>query len=538
MAKIIECVANFSEGRRKEVIDEIATSLRQVDGCSLLDVDAGLSTNRTVYTFVGSPHAVVEGALNAARTAFRLIDMTRHHGEHPRLGALDVCPFIPLQGATMEDCIQCAHNFAKQLVHELEVPVYLYGAAAQEPKRELLPSIRVGEYEELPKKLKDPAWRPDYGPAKFVGSWGATVVGVRKFLIAYNVNLLSTKEQAHRIALNIRQQGRGKESGRLRCVQAIGWYICEEDMAQVSTNITNFEVTPIHKVYEEVSKDAAELKLPVVGSQVVGLLPFQAMMTAAEYYMEKEKLFILDEEHKIRLVVSRLGLDSLGPFKPKEKIIEYMISREDEFPLSKLPLQMFIRNVGARTAAPGGGSVSAAIAAMGAALGSMVGLMSYGKRQFEKEDPVMREHIPVLHNAMLELTKAVDKDSIAFSGYMDALKMPKTTQEESERRDAALQTALRMAVHVPLTMAQRVDAVWPAMAAMAQHGNVACKSDIQVGAKALELGVEGASYNVLINLEGLTDEKFKSEVQEDMQKLVKRARACAADVLRILQKGQ
>uniref|UniRef100_A0A8C4PZG9 glutamate formimidoyltransferase n=1 Tax=Eptatretus burgeri TaxID=7764 RepID=A0A8C4PZG9_EPTBU len=438
------------------VIDEIATSLRQVQGCSLLDVDAGLSTNRTVYTFVGSPHAVVEGALNAARTAFRLIDMTRHHGEHPRLGALDVCPFIPVQGATMEDCKQCAHNFAKQLAHELEVPVYLYGAAAQEPKRELLPSIRAGEYEELPKKLKDPAWRPDY----------ATVVGVRKFLIAYNVNLLSTKEQAHRIALNIRQQGRGKEPGRLHCVQAIGWYICEEDMAQVSTNITDFEVTPIHKVYEEVSNDAAELKLPVVGSQVVGLLPFQAMMTAAEYYLEKEKLFILDEEQKIRLVVSRLGLDSLGSFNPKEKIID------------------------------------------------MVGLMSYGKRQFEKEDPVMREHIPVLHNAMLELTKAVDKDSIAFSGYMDALKMPKTTQEESERsvRDAALQTALRMAVRVPLTMAQRVDAVWPAMAAMAQHGNVACKSDIQVGAKALELGVEGASYNVLINLEGLTDEKFKSEV--------------------------
>ncbi|KAL6462033.1 hypothetical protein MHYP_G00301780 [Metynnis hypsauchen] len=420
MAKLIECVPNFSEGRNKEVIDAIANAISATEGCSLLDVDPGSSTNRTVYTFVGSPQAVVEGALNAARTAFTIIDMTKHTGEHPRTGAMDVCPFIPVQDASMGDCVKCANEFGRRLADLLQVPVYLYGEAARTESRRSLPSVRAGEYEALPEKLKKTEWAPDYGPATLVPSWGATVTGARKFLIAYNVNLLSTKEQAHRIALDIREQGRGKDQpGTLKKVQGMGWYLDESNLAQVSTNILDFEQTPLHSVYEEICRDARELSLPVVGSQIVGLIPLKAVLDCADYYIQKDKLFVVEEEHKVRLVISKLGLDSLGPFVPKERIIEYMVeSSQDEGQLVSLSLQQFVRSVGARTAAPGGGSVSAAIAAMGAALGCMVGQMTYGKRQFEALDGVMRKLIPPFHQAMNDLLLTVDADSTAFNSYM------------------------------------------------------------------------------------------------------------------------
>ncbi|KAL1021823.1 hypothetical protein UPYG_G00018520 [Umbra pygmaea] len=385
MAKLVECVPNFSQGRNKEVIDAIADAISATEGCSLLDVDPGSSTNRTVYTFVGSPQAVVEGALNAAHIAFPLIDMTKHSGEHPRMGAMDVCPFIPVQNATMEDCVSCANIFAQRLTDALHVPVYLYGEAARKDNRRSLPSVRLGEYEGLSEKLKRPDWAPDYGPATFVPSWGATVTGARKFLVAYNINLLSTKEQAHRIALDIREQGRSKDQpGLLKKVQGMGWYLEEANIAQVSTNILDFELTPVHTVYEDTCRIAKDMNLPVVGSQIVGLVPLQALLDCAEFYIKRDRLFVLENEHKVRLVISKLGLDSLGPFNPKERIIEYMVENTDEDQrLVSLPLQKFVRSVGARTAAPGGGSVSAAIAAMGAALGAMVGQMTYGKRQFD-----------------------------------------------------------------------------------------------------------------------------------------------------------
>ncbi|TRZ01577.1 hypothetical protein DNTS_002581 [Danionella cerebrum] len=305
MAKLVECVPNFSEGRNKEVIDAIADAIRGTEGCSLLDVDPGSSTNRTVYTFVGSPASVIEGALSAALVAFKLIDMGKHSGEHPRTGAMDVCPFIPVQNVTMEE-------------------FYLYGEAARKESRRSLPSVRAGEYEALPEKLAKTEWAPEFGPATFVPSWGATVTGARMFLIAYNVNLLSTKEQAHRIALDIREQGRGKnQPGLLKKVQGMGWYLEESNLAQVSTNILDFELTPVHTVFEEVCRDAKqELNLPVVGSQIVGLIPLKAMLDCAEFYIQRENLFVVEEEHKIRLVISKLGLDSLGPFDPKERIVE------------------------------------------------------------------------------------------------------------------------------------------------------------------------------------------------------------------------
>uniref|UniRef100_A0AAR2LY14 Formimidoyltransferase-cyclodeaminase n=1 Tax=Pygocentrus nattereri TaxID=42514 RepID=A0AAR2LY14_PYGNA len=449
--------------------------------CSLLDVDPGSSTNRTVYTFVGSPQAVVEGALNAARTAFTIIDMTKHTGEHPRTGAMDVCPFIPVQNASMEDCVKCANEFGRRLADLLQVPVYLYGEAARTESRRSLPSVRAGEYEALPEKLKKSEWAPDYGPAAFVPSWGATVTGARKFLIAYNVNLLSTKEQAHRIALDIREQGRSKDQpGTLKMVQGMGWYLDESNLAQVSTNILDFEQTPLHSVYEEICRDARELNLPVVGSQIVGLIPLKAVLDCADYYIQRDKLFVVEEEHKVRLVISKLGLDSLGPFAPKERIIE------------SCPL------------------------CQGAALGCMVGQMTYGKRQFEALDGVMRKLIPPFHQAMNDLLLTVDADSTAFNSYMAALKMPKSTPDEMKRREEAMQDGLKKAVGVPLSLAEKVTALWPALKEIVCYGNVACKSDAQVAAKALETAVYGAYYNVIINLKDITDQSFRSTVSEHL----------------------
>ncbi|KAG9261111.1 formimidoyltransferase-cyclodeaminase [Astyanax mexicanus] len=533
MAKLIECVPNFSEGRNKEVIDAIADAISATEGCSLLDVDPGSSTNRTVYTFVGPPQAVVEGALNAARTAFTIIDMSKHTGEHPRTGAMDVCPFIPVQNASMEECVECANEFGRRLGDLLHVPVYLYGEAARTESRRSLPSVRAGEYEALSEKLKKSEWVPDYGPATFVPSWGATVTGARKFLIAYNVNLLSTKEQAHRIALDVREQGRGKDQpGTLKKVQGMGWYLEESNLAQVSTNILDFELTPLHKVYEEICKDAKELNLPVVGSQIVGLIPLKAMLDCADFYIQKDKLFVVEEEHKVRLVISKLGLDSLGPFVPKERIIEYMVeANQDEGRLVSLSLQQFVRSVGARTAAPGGGSVSAAIAAMGAALGCMVGQMTYGKRQFESLDGVMRKLIPPFYQAMNDLLLTVDADSTAFNSYMAALKLPKGTPDEVKRREEAMQEGLKKAVGVPMSLAERVNVLWPALKEIVQYGNVACKSDAQVAAKALETAVYGAYYNVIINLKDITDQAFRKAMEEKASALLKEAKENATAVL-------
>jgi glutamate formiminotransferase len=294
--KIVECVPNFSEGRNENVIEEIAEAIRQTPGCVLLDVDPGKSTNRTVYTFVGEPSAVVQGALNAARVARKLIDMRHHKGEHPRIGALDVCPFVPVANVTMDECVECAKEFARRASEELGIPVYLYEFAQPLEYRKKLSQIREGEYEGLAEKIKKPEWKPDYGPAEFIPEWGATVAGARNFLIAYNVNILGTKEQAHRIALNIREAGRGpNEPGLFKEVRAIGWWVEEYNMAQVSINLTNFKVTPPHIVFEEIKRQAAKLKVGVVGSELVGLIPLEAILMAAEYYIERENLFILDE---------------------------------------------------------------------------------------------------------------------------------------------------------------------------------------------------------------------------------------------------
>ncbi|KAG1661383.1 Formimidoyltransferase-cyclodeaminase [Nymphon striatum] len=532
MPKIVECVPNFSEGKDVKIIDAISNAIRSTDGVSLLDVDPGPSSNRTVYTFLGSPDAVVEGALNAARVAYKLIDMTKHKGEHPRLGALDVCPFIPVQGVEDEECIYCAKKFGEKLSAELKVPVYLYGYASTQGFRTTVPQIRKGEYDGLPDKLSKTEWKPDYGPTDFVPRWGATITGARKFLIAYNVNILSTKEQAHRIALNIREQGRGPESaGKLKNCQAIGWYLDEFNLAQVSINLTDHSITPMHVAYEEVCKNATELKLAVTGSQVVGLVPLKALLQAAEFYIKKENLFILEEDQKVHLAVNRLGLNSLGDFDPKKRIIEYMLPNTNVGPLASKTLEEFILNVAARTPAPGGGSVAATVAALGSALGAMVGQMTYGKRQWEAQDEQMRRLIPVMHNTMKEQIKIIDSDTTAFNDYMAALKLPKETEEEIMTRDVAMQAGLKKAISVPMSLAKSINKIWAAMLELAEFGNIGTKSDIQVGTQCLLAGIRGAYYNVKINLDGILDSEYREMTKAEIEQELKLAEKKSEEVL-------
>ena len=535
MKKIVECVPNFSEGRNRETIDAIAKAIRRTPGCKLLDVDAGASTNRTVYTFVGDPEAVFEGAFNSAVIARRRIDMRRHTGEHPRMGAMDVCPFIPVANVTMKECVEISKTFAQRTAKELKVPFFLYEESSDRAYRKRLSQIREGEYEALAEKLKNPRWAPDFGPAAFVPEWGATVTGARFFLIAYNVNILGTSNQAHRIALNLREAGRGPgEPGKLGEVKGLGWYVDEYNLAQVTVNLTNYHVTPMHVLFEEVKKEAAALKVGIAGSEIVGLVPLEAVLMAAEYYIQKENLFIIDEDQKVRLVAERLGLNSVAPFKPEEKIIEYMVADPPDEPLAAGSVRGFIEEIAARTSAPGGGSASAAMCAMGAALGAMAAKLTYGVRKFENVDKEMRALIPVLHGSVQKLIPMIDADTSAFTEYMEGLRMPEETEEQKAARTEKIQAGLKTAVTVPLNTMRLGGAVWDALRDVARHGNPACRSDIQVGAMALEAGIRGAHRNVLINLAGIEDENFRNGTSREAEDLARQASERCAEVLGIL----
>jgi glutamate formiminotransferase/formiminotetrahydrofolate cyclodeaminase len=535
VGKLVECVPNFSEGRDRAVIDAIAEAIRKAPGCTLLDVDPGASTHRTVYTFVGPPEAVVEGALAGARVARERIDMRRQSGEHPRVGALDVCPFVPVSGVTMADCVGLANEFGRRAAAELGVPVFLYGHAARADHRRTLQQIRAGEYEGLAARLAQPEWKPDYGPAAFVPEWGATCAGARDFLVAYNVNVLGTKEQAHRIALDVREAGRGPgEPGLLKAVRAIGWWVEEYGLAQVSINLEDYKTTPPHAAFEACRERARALGIAVAGSELVGLVPLEALLLAADHYIAQEGLFILDERQKIRLAVERLGLSSVSPFVPGKRIIEHMVPKADDEPLASMSVRGFVEELGSRSPAPGGGSASALVAAMGAALGAMVGWMTYGKRKFEAKDAAMRQLIPPLDEAMKALLPLVDKDTRAFDAYLAALGMPKQTDAEKKVRHEAMQAGLRQAVQVPLEVMRTADRCWDAMAGMAREGNFASRSDLEVGARALEAGIWGASRNVAINLPGIEDEAFRRATAEEAERLAARAAAMRDAVLQTL----
>jgi glutamate formiminotransferase / formiminotetrahydrofolate cyclodeaminase len=537
MSKIVECVPNFSEGRDATVIDAIAQALRDTPGCTLLDVDPGASTNRTVYTFVGPPTAVVEGALAGARVARQRIDMRRHQGAHPRMGALDVCPFVPVSGVTMEECVACARDFGARAAAELGVPIFLYEEAASQPHRRSLRQIREGEYEALAVRLQRPEWRPDYGPAQLVPEWGATAAGARRFLIAYNVNILGTREQAHRIALNLREQGRGPdEPGSLKAVKAIGWWVAEYGLAQVSMNLDDFMVTPPHAAFEACLEEAAKLGVAVAGSELVGLVPKAALLAAAEHYIAKEHLFVLDEGQQLRLAIDRLGLSSVAPFVAEKRVIDSLVASDAQEPLLGSSVRQFVEALGARTPAPGGGSAAALCASMGAALGAMAGWMTFGKRKFEDKDAVMRRLIPPLDAAMKTLLPLVDADTNAFTDYMNALALPKQTPEQKAARDAAMQAGLRKAIEVPLATMRAADAAWEAMLGMAEHANLASRSDLEVGVRCLEAGIWGAHRNVSINLEQIRDEAFRTSVAAEADALAARAQNRAAAVLSVAGK--
>lgn len=535
MTKIVECVPNFSEGRDRETIDAIAEAIGNTPGCTVLDVDPGESTNRTVYTFVGSPEAVVEGALAGAHVAKARIDMRRHAGSHPRMGALDVCPFVPVANVGMDECVACAKEFGRRAAEELEVPIYLYEAASERAYRRSLKDIRAGEYEGLADRLANPKWKPDFGPTTFVPTWGATASGARFFLIAYNVNLLGTKEQAHRIALDVREQGRGpKEPGSLKAVKGMGWYVDEYGLAQVSMNLDDYRVTPLHVAFEACVDRAQALRVAVAGSELVGLIPKEAMLMAADHYVAKEGLLVLDERQKMRLVIERLGLSSVTPFDPDERVIEYMIADEAAEPLASSSVRAFVDQLGARTSAPGGGSAAALMAAIGAALGTMVGQLTYGRRKFESVDEHMRNALPQVHAAMKALVPMIDADTDAFGHYVAATAMPQGTEAERTRRHAAMQAGLKQAVEVPLATMRTGDRAWDAMVELARHINVAMRSDLEVGAKALESGIWGSHRNVLINLTEIEDEEFTTRVREESRALAARGHDKLEEVLRIL----
>lgn len=537
MNKIIECVPNISEGRNQAIIDACAEAVKKVKGAKLLDVDPGKSTNRTVFTFVGNPESVIEAAFQFTKTANELIDMTTHHGEHPRMGAVDVCPFVPVAGVTIEECVEVSKKFGERVGKELNLPVYLYEEASSNPARKALKQIRSGEYEGIKNKIYKPEWKPDFGPQEFNPKFGCMATGVRFFLIAYNVNILGTREQAHRIALNIREQGRSEsEPGRLKAIKAIGWYVDEYNMAQVSINLDNYKITPPHIAFEECAKDARELNLAACGSELVGLIPLEAMLMAADYYIEKENLFILDEKQKIRLVIERLGLSSVSQFIPEKRIIEYMIAEESNEPLASLTVRNFVELVGARTSAPGGGSVSALIASLGAALGAMMGWMSYGTKKFEHLDSKMRKNIPPLHFKMKELISMIDADTNAFNDYMVAMKMPKNTDEEKRIREEKMQEGLKKAIDVPLKVMRLANDCWEWMIQMAKYGNMSSRSDLEVGAKSLETGIWGAFKNVQINLPQIKDEKYKEEILLEANNIIENAQKNFRKVVSTLEK--
>ena len=535
MKKLVECVPNFSEGRNQETITAIANAIENTKDCTLLDVDSGASTNRTVYTFVGSPEAVVEGALNAAKEAKARIDMSQHTGEHPRFGAMDVCPFIPIANTSMEECVNVAKNFGKRLSETLQVPVYLYEKAAQHHYRMKLPDVRKGEYEGLVSRLQDPDWQPDFGPATFVPSWGATATGAREFLIAYNVNILGTPNQAHRIALDLREAGRGpQDPGSLKEVKGMGWFVEEYNMAQVTVNLTDYSVTPIHLFFESVKEKARELKVGLAGSELVGLVPLEAILMAADYYIEKEKLFIYEEAQKVRLAIERLGLNSVAPFNPNERIIEYAVAEKSVEPLASMSVRGFIEAVAARSNAPGGGSVAAQMASVGVALGTMVAKLTYGVRKFEAVDANMREIIPSLHHVCRQLIAIIDADTNAYGDYVAALRMPSESEEQKTTRREAIQAGLKTAVEIPMKTIRLGDGAWNSMLDAARYGNIATKSDMQVGARALEVGIWGAWQNVLINIAAIEDIEYKQTIVNEAEALAARAKQKCEEVLHIL----
>jgi len=529
--RLVECVPNFSEGRDRDKIRAITGEIEAVPGVKLLDVDPGASTNRTVVTFVGEPEAVQEAAFRAIAKAAEVLDMRSHKGAHSRMGATDVCPFVPVAGVTMDDCVRMAAELGRRVADELGIPVYLYEAAARKPGRRNLAAVRAGEYEGLPEKLRDPEWAPDFGPAVFNPKSGATIIGAREFLIAYNFNL-NTRDRklAHEIALSLRESGRAKRDkdgnivkdargntvkvpGRFREVKSVGWYVEDYGVAQVSVNFTNYRTTPIHVVFDEAVRLAAKLGLRVTGSELVGLIPKEALLMAGRHYLEKQgKSPGVPDDELIRMAVRSLGLADVAPFDPEKKIIEYQV-RQPGPALVNMTLRGFADELSMDSPAPGGGSVAALCGALSAALAAMVANLTVGKKGYEAVHDDMVATAVRGQALKDQLLDAVDRDTRAFNKVMEAFRLPKTTPEQAAEKDRAVEDANKEATLVPLEVLEKaVEAAGLARTAAA-GGNRNSVSDAGVAGLAAEAAGEGAYYNVLINLAGIKDRKFSEQVR-------------------------
>ena len=536
MPTLIECVPNFSEGRDLDVIRRITDEIKSVEGVSLLDVDPGASTNRTVVTFVGSPEAAVEAAFRGIKKASELIDMSKHKGAHPRMGATDVCPFIPVSNVSWEEAIACANQLGKRVGEELKIPVYLYERAAKNKSRSNLSVIRAGEYEGFFEKIKDPEWKPDFGPAVFNQKSGATVIGVRDFLVAYNVNL-NTKSvrRANSVAFDVREQGRTKTEdgtpsgkpvldangepiripGMLKHLKAIGWFVKEYGIAQVSMNLTNIEETPLHVAFDACVESASKRGLRVTGSEIVGMVPKKCLVDAGRYFLRKQKWSEgASEEELIDVAVRSMGLSELKPFDPKEKVIEFKIESDSRKSLVKMNVREFCNETLSDSPAPGGGSVAALMGALGASLGGMVANLSAGKRGWDDKIEYFSASAVKAQQLKDELLALVDEDTAAFNKVMDAFTLPKASAEEKAARSAAIEQATKYAAEIPLKVMETSLKSYELLSDMAAKGNPASISDVGVGALATRASIEGAAMNVRINLATLKDEKFKTNLQK------------------------
>ena len=542
MQKLIECVPNFSEGGDADVIRQITDAIESAEGVSLLDVDPGATTNRTVVTFVGTPEAAVEGAFRGIQKAAELIDMRKHKGAHPRMGATDVCPFIPVSNVTWEEAIICAKQLGQRVGEELKIPVYLYEKAATNPLRVNLAAIRAGEYEGFSEKIKDPAWKPDFGRASFNQKSGVTAIGARAFLVAYNVNLnTKTVRRANSVAFDVRENGRVKTEdgtptgkpvldangepvripGLLKHVKAIGWYVEEYGIAQVSINLTNIDETPLHAAFDACNESANKRGLRVTGSEIVGMVPQKSLVDAGRYFLRKQNLSEgVAEEELIEVAIRSMGLSELKPFNPQEKIIELkMESAASKKSLLKLNLRQFCNEILSDSPAPGGGSVAALIGALGVSLGGMVANLSAGKRGWENRLSYFSAWAVKAQGLKDEMLLLVDEDTAAFNKVMTAFALPKGSAAEKSARTAAIQSANKKAAEVPLRVMETASKAYELLAEMANKGNPASISDVGVGLLAVHACIEGAAMNVRINLSGLKDETLKSALLARLDKL-------------------
>jgi glutamate formiminotransferase/formiminotetrahydrofolate cyclodeaminase len=558
MQQLIECVPNFSEGRDMAIIKHITDAIEAVEGVKLLDVDPGHATNRTVVTFVGPPEAVVEAAFQAIKMACEVIDMRKHSGEHPRMGATDVCPLIPIAQITMEETAEYARQLGERVGRELGLPTYLYEAAATRPERKNLAVVRAGEYEGLTEKMSNPEWVPDFGPAEFNAKSGATVIGARDFLIAYNVNLNTTSvRRANSVAFDVREKGRvindpvtGKplkddqgeplrQPGILKGVKAIGWYIEEYGIAQISMNITDTKATPLHRAFEACRESADRRGMRVTGSELVGLVPLEVMLEAGRYFLKKQQRSVgVSESELLKIAVKSMGLDELTPFDPQQKIIEYNLEKGDPARNNKLifkDLVAFANETASERPAPGGGSISAYVGALGASLATMVANLSSHKRGWDDRWEVFSdaaEHGQKLKDALL---RAVDEDTDAFNMIMTAFALPKASVEEKAIRKAAIQSATRKAIEVPFRVMQLAMESLPLIRQMVETGNPNSITDAGVGALCARVAVYGAYLNVKINIAGLDDSVFASKVIADSEIILQRAIQMEAEILAFVE---